>query len=115
MTDKRKINIKAVAWGVLTDTGGSLVVGAILAITTVVVLAMNGTPKNEIEAYLHSPIVLILGMIIGFCFTVLGGFVAGRVSRNFEVLHGGIVGLLALSSAHCSGQPFRCSTTVPHY
>jgi hypothetical protein len=96
MTYKRRINIKAVAWGVLTDTGGSLVVGAILAIITVVVLAMNGTPKNEIEAYLHGPIILILGMIIGFCFTVLGGFIAGRVSRNFEVLHGGIVGFIGI-------------------
>jgi hypothetical protein len=95
MTDKQKIDIK-VEWGVLADTGGSLVVGAILAVMIVVVLAMNGTPKNEIEAYLHGAIVLVLGMFIGFAFTILGGFVAGRVSKRFEVLHGGIVGILGI-------------------
>jgi len=96
MADKRRIDIKAVALGVLTDTGGSLVIGAILAVVTVVVLGMNGTPKNEIEVYLHSSIVLILGMVIGFALTVLGGFVAGRVSKKFEVLHGGIVGFIGI-------------------
>jgi len=96
MVDKRRIEIKAVALGVLTDTGGSLVIGAILAVVSVVVLAMNGTPENGIEAYLHGPTVLILGMVIGFAFTVLGGFVAGRVSQKLEVLHGGIVGLIGI-------------------
>lgn len=52
--------------------------------------------KNQIEAYLHGPIVLILGMVIGFAFTILGGFVAGRVSKKFEVLHGGIVGFIGI-------------------
>jgi hypothetical protein len=97
MADKRRIiDIKAVALGVLTDTGGSLVIGAILAVIIVVGLAMNGIPKNQIEAYLHGPIVLILGMVIGFAFTILGGFVAGRVSKKFEILHGGIVGFIGI-------------------
>ena len=73
MTDNREISIKALVLGVLTDIGCSLIVGFAL-----------------------SPMVLVPSMIIGFGFTILGGFVAGRVSKKSEVIHGGIVGFIAV-------------------
>lgn len=45
---------------------------------------------------LHGPGFLIPGLIIGFGFTILGGFVAGRVSKSNEVLHGGVVGFITI-------------------
>ena len=92
----RRINIKALMLGVLVDEGGSLTTGAILGVITGIVLASKGVQQNEIQTYLHSPFVLIPNLIIGLGFTVLGGFVAGRVSTSNEVLHGGIVGFITI-------------------
>ena len=92
----RRINIKALMLGVLVDEGGSLTTGAILGVITGIVLASKGVQQNEIQTYLHSPFVLIPNLIIGLGFTVLGGFVAGRVSTSNEVLHGVIVGFITI-------------------
>ena len=92
----QRINIKALMLGVLADEGGSLTTGAILGVITGIVLASKGVQQNEIQTYLHSPFVLIPSLIIGLGFTVLGGFVAGRVSKSNEVLHGGIVGFITI-------------------
>lgn len=96
MTNNRRINVKALVLGVLTDEGGSLVIGSILGVIIGIILAAKGVQQNEIQTFLHGPFVLIAGLIIGFGFTVLGGFVAGRVSKSYQVLHGGIVGFISV-------------------
>ena len=95
MTDNRGINIKALVLGAVTDISGSLIVGTILGVVMGIVLAAQGIPQNAIEARLQG-MLLIPGLLIGFGFTVLGGFVAGRVSKSNEVMHGGIVGCIGL-------------------
>jgi hypothetical protein len=96
MTDNRGINIKALVLGVLTDVGGSLIVGSALAVIISIILVAQGVPENKLDAHLQGPIILVLSLIIGFGFTILGGFVAGRVSRKSEMMHGGIVGFIGL-------------------
>jgi hypothetical protein len=96
MDDTRRIRVKAVALGALTDICGSVVVGSVLGLVTGIVLVARGVPPNELSAHLEGPAVLVPGLIIGFGFTVLGGFVAGRVSKHREVMHGGLVGLVGL-------------------
>ena len=39
----------------------------------------------------------MLGALVGIACTALGGFVAGRVAKQDEILHAGFVGLLSLS------------------
>jgi hypothetical protein len=48
------------------------------------------------DAYLNGPIFLISVAVIGWGFTILGGFIAGRVSKCREILHGGIVGFIGI-------------------
>ena len=96
MRENRGINITALALGALTDIGGSLVAGSAIGIIVVIVLAAQGVPQNELAARLEGPMILVPGLILGFPITLLGGFVAGRVSKHSEVLHGGLVGLIGL-------------------
>ena len=107
MTDNRRINIKAVGLGVLTDVGGSLVLGLMFGVVMVVALAVQGVPQNGVSVRLQEPIFLIPGMIFGFGFTLLGGFVAGRIAKQKQVLHGAIVGAISL----LFGLPFW--TSIP--
>ncbi len=88
----KQIKIKAIVLGLLTDIGGSLLASIIFGTVLVATLVMAGVPSDEIISRAQGPIVLIPGLIIGFGFTILGGFVAGRVARQAEVLHGGILG-----------------------
>ena len=96
MSENRRISVKALAFGVLTDIGGSLIVGAAFGLISAIELVAQGVPENELPARLESPIVLVPLLVIGFGFTLLGGFVAGRTSKRAEVTHGGLVGLIGL-------------------
>ena len=96
MGDNRRVNIKALVLGVLTDFGGSLLVGAVSGAIVGIILSFKGTPQNEMDAYLNGPIVLIAVVVIGWGFTILGGFIAGRVAKRREILHGGIVGFIGI-------------------
>ena len=96
MAAGKGIRVKAVLLGVLTDIGGSVVVGIVIGVVIGVVLAARGVPANEIAARLHGVAVLIPSLVLGFGFTALGGYVAGRVAKQSEVLHGGIVGAIGI-------------------
>lgn len=96
MTDNQRINVKALALGVLTDIGGTLLIGSILGVLAGIILGVKGTTEDELHMYLHGPIAMGLSLIIGLGLTVLGGFVAGRVSKSREIFHGGMVGFIGI-------------------
>lgn len=89
MEDKR-ISVKALVLGIVTDLVGSLIAGVIVGV--VAAIALHGGAHKEIAARLRELPFLISSLILGFGFTALGGFVAGRVAKRSEMLHGGIVG-----------------------
>ncbi|MFA5340032.1 MAG: hypothetical protein WC317_07810 [Candidatus Omnitrophota bacterium] len=96
MTDNRKINIKALVVGVLTDLGSSIVLGIILGVVAAIILIAQGVPPKEVAVRLQGQMLLIPSMIIGLGGTLLGGFVAGRIAKDYEVFHGGIVGCISI-------------------
>jgi len=96
MTDKGGIRIKAIVLGFVTDLGGSLVVGIGYGVVLGISMAVKGIPPEEIATLLQGPITLIPGLVFGFGFTLLGGYVAGRIAKHSEILHGGIVGLIGI-------------------
>lgn len=96
MTDKTGIRIKAIVLGVLADIGVSLVVGIAYGIGLTVCLFIKGIRPEEIGAHLSGSVILIPSLLIGFGATLLGGFVAGRVAKQSEILHGAIVGALGI-------------------
>lgn len=89
----RRIRIKAVVLGVLVDVGGSLISGVGLGIVlAILLLARGGGDPAALERLESAWWMLATGFFMGIAFTILGGFVAGRVAGEREVLHGAVTG-----------------------
>ncbi len=97
MSEKKGIRIKAVVLGFVTDLGGSLVVGFAYGVILGISMTIKGIPPEEIAIRLQGPVALVPSLVIGFGFTLLGGYVAGRIAKRSEILHGGIVGVIGIS------------------
>jgi len=106
----RRLSIKALALGALTDLGGSLLYGGILGVAFGIYFGMQNLPENEIIIRLQGLGFLIPSLLIGLGFNALGGYVAGRIAKAHQVLHGGLVSGLSLLIA-----PFFWSSTPLWY
>jgi hypothetical protein len=87
MLQIRNLKFKAILRGTLVDTIGT----AIVATALVFAMAAAGFPEAEITARIHSVNGLMLMLILGLGFTLVGGYVAGRTAGRLEILHGAIV------------------------
>ncbi len=83
----RGLKFTSILFGFLVDTIGTLLVSSLLA----TLLASKGLSEDEILSRLHSVSGLLLMLIIGTGFTVLGGYAAGRTARQAELLNGAAV------------------------
>lgn len=81
------VKLKAIIVGVIVDNIGTVVVMLLL----MTALASQGISQEEVIARIKSPSGLLLNLIIGLGCTFLGGYVAGRMARRSEVLHGALV------------------------
>jgi hypothetical protein len=88
----RGLKLKAVLFGFLVDTIGTLGVALVLLFA----MAARGLSENEVAARMHGPSGLLLMLILGLGFTVGGGYVAGRTARQEEILHGASVAGLGI-------------------
>ncbi|HEY6010490.1 MAG TPA: hypothetical protein VIX18_03385 [Nitrospirota bacterium] len=86
------IKLKAVIVGVIVDNAGTLLIMTFLAAT----LVSTGLSQDEVMRRLKSTNGLLLGLIIGLSFTVLGGFFAGRMAGRAERLHGALVAVIGI-------------------
>lgn len=84
MTD---IKFKAVIVGAIVDN----VVTIAVMLFLMTALASQGLSQDEVVARMKSPSGLLLNLILGLGCTGLGGYVAGRIARQSEVLHGALV------------------------
>jgi hypothetical protein len=92
MLQIRRLRFKAIFWGVLVDIVGTLTVATALFLA----LAVSGIPEAEITARMRGFSGLMLMLILGLSFTLIGGYVAGRTAGRFEILHGAIVAGIGL-------------------
>jgi len=93
---ERRIDWLAVAIGALADTLGTIAFSSLYGVAAAFVAEAQHLSTSEMEARLQRPAVIIALMVIGLSFTVLGGYVAGKVSKVRQVLHGGIVGSVGI-------------------
>lgn len=90
MPDQKKVNIKALVLGVLTEVGGLFALGSIGA----AIMILRKPSSEQLASGLENvwPFFIIVFLFIGFVISVLAGFVAGSVAKKAEVLHALVVG-----------------------
>jgi hypothetical protein len=92
---------KAVALGLLTDFGGTLVLVNAIAFVYGVALATAGVPQEEIVQMLANmstdSVYFWVGSIGGGICSVLGGYVCARVAAQSEYTLGVILAVLTLA------------------
>lgn len=86
------IKLKAVIMGALADNGVTLFFMMFLVTS----LRSTDIPNDEVVLRMKSLSGLLLSLIIGLGGTALGGYVAGRVAKQAEVLHGALVAVVGL-------------------
>lgn len=87
--------VKAAVYGVLIDVGGSIVAGLILVTLFSALLAADGASMDEIQRALGEPDPTswfsLIGFVIGFATSFLGGYVCARVAAKGEMRPVGVV------------------------
>lgn len=86
------IKLKAVIIGAVVDNAGTLFIMTLLATA----LVSTGLSQDEVMGRMKSTSGLLLGLILGLGCTLLGGYVAGRMAKQTEVLHGALVAVLGM-------------------
>lgn len=88
---------KAVLFGVTTDLFGTTIAGMLLLVLFSGMLVAQGqAPEDISRTLLQSNQYLLLSLVVGLSFTMLGGYVAARVANHLEYRHGLIVGVIVL-------------------
>jgi|GEM_PF-1082837 len=96
LKERRKISLKAIVIGWLTDIiASTLVVGAILIIAGII-FAASGAGFEQIAEQLNSVGLQIVLYLIGFSFTTFGGYIAARIAKNSELKHAFWMGFLSM-------------------
>ncbi len=89
---------KAVLIGAATDLAGSIVAGIILVVLFAMLARPGaGTVEDSVDGLAQSWPFVMTSMIVGGAFTVLGGYVAGRVARHSFLQHALAAGVLSLA------------------
>lgn len=80
--------IRAVLLGSLVNIGGSMVIGMLFLGIAMVSLAAAGAPRGDLsDRMMRSVGGLLVLTAIGTAFTVLGGYIAARISKTRQMLH----------------------------
>ena len=89
---------KAVLLGATTDLVGSALAGLVLLVVFSFLTASGeGGAEEMLERLRLSWPFLLISMVVGGGFTVLGGYVAGRVARHSFLKHALVAGGLSLA------------------
>jgi hypothetical protein len=92
---RRGISVLAIFLGVLTDVGGTFIFSMCLGIVLAVFLLSQGAAPEEIQQTARTPMVWLVAFVPGMCLSILGGFVAARVAKRSELLHGAMSGSIS--------------------
>ena len=101
---RQKISLKGVIIGALIDVLGSgiwgMVVGSYITIKHQLYTLPYAEQANQLQALmLHTPLVVILNVVIGGAFTIIGGYIAARIAKHNELLNGSLASFLCVLSA----------------
>jgi hypothetical protein len=92
--------IVAIVVGLITDVGGTIIASIVIGIVYASILGARGLGSAEIESALTNmtdePALFALGLAVGLGFSVLGGYVCGRIARRNEYRLAGIQAALGV-------------------
>ena len=71
-SDSRRISLKAVVLGALTDIGGSLLAMTAIGLIVNILLSGQDVPPEELERQLQRPGFMVPSLLLGLAFTMLG-------------------------------------------
>lgn len=95
-----ELSIKGILLGVLTDVAGSTIANIILIFlfsTHLITPEMSEQELNDaILAMTQDNGFLIASLIVGLCFTILGGYVAARVAKKGVYQNSAMVGVIGV-------------------
>lgn len=95
-----RVNFKALALGILTDFGGTIVASTIVFAMFVGNLGTDQMSPVEMEEAMQAATqhggFLVTSLIVGLGFSALGGYVAARVAKKELYLNAGLVGVFSL-------------------
>jgi hypothetical protein len=94
----RRFRWKAVVLGAATELVGSATAGVVLVVIFSILAASDdGSTERALERLGQSWPFLMISMVVGGGFTVLGGYVAGRIARHSFLKHALAAGGLSLA------------------
>lgn len=94
-----KLNWKAIIAGFLIDLGGSFFCGFLMVIIVIIVIVSNGKSVTDIQNFLvYSIPIMIISLVIGFSFVILGGFAAGKIAGKYEIHNAITFGIISAVS-----------------
>ena len=85
--------------GAVIDVGGTLIAGLLFTVVYSVMLLAQGVSQADVQQRIltdHS--FYLVSVILGFGFLAGGAFVAARIARAREVMHAGLVGVVAIAT-----------------
>jgi len=109
--------IVAVLAGLAVDIGGTVVAGIVIAIVYAIILASQGLDAEKIQTVLStvdpSSTYFAVGTLMGFGFSVLGGYVCARLARRRERRLALIQGLLSAAiGLSMAGDDFEIGVNI---
>ena len=94
---RRRSSLAAVALGLFTDIGATMVFGFVLAIVGGVGLAASGADPRTVDTIVErSAGFMLIGLAGGLACTALGGYVAARFANHSEYANAFAVGVASL-------------------
>jgi hypothetical protein len=96
--ERPRFRIVAIIVGCLVDIASSVVAGILLGIVLGMVLIAQGASLQQMQQALStSASVLVGGLLIGTCGSILGGYVAAWMAGQRELQHALATGLLSVT------------------
>jgi nitrate/nitrite transporter NarK len=90
MVNIKKISILAIVIGIIVDMVGTMIASSIF---TVIFVTTNHLDIHKIKELNINNLYISLSMIIGFIFSILGGFIAARIAKQSKLMHSAVIGI----------------------
>lgn len=96
--ERPRFRILAVVVGSLVDIFSSTVAGVAFGMAVGIFLVVQGVGLEQIQqVFSNSTAVKLIGLLIGACCSILGGYVAAWMARQRELLHALATGIASLT------------------